>query len=108
MLTLAALLIAWRGNNSIWQSLLIFPGGLATGIVHSAVFIGLTSGVAEDEIAIAGSGLYTSGNIGGVAGVSGADAVFQHFLRSGLDNSLSQWPDGPAVSLSRLRCWINE
>jgi len=57
-------------------------------MVHSAVFIGLTSAVAEDEVAIAGSGLYLSGNIGGVSGVSGAAAAFQITLQLGLKQAL--------------------
>lgn len=97
MLTFTMLLLVWNGNTNIWQSFLIFPGGLATGIVHSAVFIGLTSGVPEELIAIAGSGLYTSGNIGAVAGVSGADAVFQYCLLSGLKHALARSPNSPEV-----------
>ena len=57
-------------------------------MVHSAVFVGLTSAVAEDEVAIAGSGLYLSGNVGGVTGVSGAAAAFQIVLQISLTHAL--------------------
>jgi hypothetical protein len=79
------------------ESLIVFFGGLGTGIMHSAVFIGLTSGVSEEEVAIAGSGLYLSGNIGAVTGVSGAAAVFQIGLQSALKSALNDVPDSSKV-----------
>lgn len=76
MLSFTLLILVWRGHTTILESLLIFPAGLATGITHSAVFIGMTSRVQEHEVAIADSGLYLSGNIGGVVGVSAGNALY--------------------------------
>lgn len=92
--------MCWRGHTSVWGSLLIAPAGFATGIAHSAVFVGLTSAVAEDEVAIAGSGLYLCANIGAVSGVSGAAAVFQITLQAGLTQALEGRNDASIVSLS--------
>ncbi|EYE95188.1 MFS general substrate transporter [Aspergillus ruber CBS 135680] len=88
MFTFASIIIYWRGNTSPLESLLIFSGGFGTGIAHSAVFVSLANGVADEDIAIASSGFYLSGNIGGliggVLGVSAASAVHQVTLRRGL------------------------
>ena len=85
------LALLWRGETGFWGSLLILPAGFATGIAHSALFIGLASGVGEDDIAIAGSGLYLSANVGSVAGVSVGNAVYQASLRHGLMKVLDGW-----------------
>lgn len=97
------LLTLWRGNTAFAGSLAIFPGGFATGVAHSAVFIGLTSGVAEEEVAIAGSGLYLSGSVGAVAGVSGASAVFQIALKRALRKALRGIHDGENVCQSQIK-----
>jgi hypothetical protein len=89
MIAFTLLLTLWRGHTTIPESLAIFPGGFGNGVAYSAVFIGLTSGVAEEDIAIAGSGLYLSGNVGAVGGVSGASAVFQIALQKALRKALS-------------------
>jgi hypothetical protein len=77
---------------------LISPAGFAVGMAHSAIFVGLTSAVAEDEVAIAGSGLYLSGNLGGVTGVSGAAAAFQIALQLGLKRALAGRGDASEVN----------
>ncbi|GAB7355427.1 hypothetical protein MBLNU459_g5939t2 [Dothideomycetes sp. NU459] len=93
------LLIAfWRGDTGVWQSLFIFPGGLAAGMAQSAVFVGLTAGVERKDIAIAASGLYLSSNLGAVAGVSGGSAVFQAGLRASLDEVLGGEPNGEEIA----------
>lgn len=86
----ALLLAFWRGATPVWQAAFVFPGGFATGMAHSAVFVGLAAGVEEKDMAIAGSGLYLSGSIGGVAGLSSASAVFMQTLRPGLLRNLSR------------------
>ncbi|OAL50141.1 MFS general substrate transporter [Pyrenochaeta sp. DS3sAY3a] len=91
------LILFWHGHTSIAGSFLITPAGFATGVAHSAVFIGLTSGVSENNVAIAGSGLYLSGNIGGVTGVSAAAAAFQITLRSGLKEALAGREDSESI-----------
>lgn len=93
-----SLLLAWRGEDtSVWGSLLVFPGGFATGIAHSAIFIGLTSGVAEDEVAMAGSGLYLSMSVGSVVGSTGTATLFQVLLERGLYEVVKGLPDGSEV-----------
>ncbi len=96
------LLIFWRGTNvpmPFWQSLFVFFGGFATAVAHSATFVALASGVHKHEIAIAGGGLYLSGNIGSVAGMCAASAIFQASLRSGLTERLIDFPGGGGAEI---------
>lgn len=92
------LLLFWRGNTPIWQSLFVFPGGFATAVAHSVAFVAVAVRVEDDEMAIAASGLYLAGSVGAVAGLSAASAFFQTCLRSSLKASLSGYPDGAEVS----------
>lgn len=95
------LIVRWRGHTKIWESLYVFPGGLGTGIAYSAVFIALAASVTEDEMAIAGTGLYTSGGIGSVIGISLSGAVFQWWTKKGLENALNGVENGLEVSASK-------
>jgi hypothetical protein len=84
-------LLTWKGEatSPALRSIVTFPGGFATGVAHSALFVALTAGVAEEDIAIAGSGLYLSGSIGAVIGTSAPSAIYQAALRSGLADALA-------------------
>lgn len=84
------LVIWWHGETPAWQSLFVLPGGLATGMAHSALFVAVAAAVDEDQMAIAGSGLYLSGSVGGVGGLSVASAVFQAALRSELQRTVAR------------------
>lgn len=88
MLCFSLLLHFWNGNAPVWQSLLIFPGGFATGVIYTVSFVIVAAGVDETEMAIAGSGLYLSGSVGAVAGLSGTSVLFQTTLRSNLYRAL--------------------
>lgn len=78
------LICLWHGETPGWQSVFIFPGGFATAISHSVLFVAVASSVQEKDVAIAGSGLYLSGSVGGVAGISGVSATFQASAFKGL------------------------
>lgn len=101
----ASLVVVWRGNTGFFASLLILPVGLATGVAHSATFIGLGAGVDDADIAIAGSGLYLSSNVGSVAGVSVGNALFQSTLRHGLGQALKDIPKGREVRSRQRHTW---
>lgn len=87
----------WKGQTDLFRALFIFPVGFATGVAHSATFIGLSQGVDSEDIAIAGSGLYLSSNIGMVAGVSVGNAVYQLGLSRGLESALQELPNRETV-----------
>lgn len=101
------LVLLWRGRTGILEALLILPVGFATGIAHSAIFIGLSAGVDSEDIAIAGSGLYLSSNVGMVAGVSVGNAVFQTSLRKGLQSALKDFPDRKMVGQIFFIIWLS-
>lgn len=91
------LLLVWDGHTSPWLSLLIFPGGLAMGILSSSAFVGLAAGVEEEGIAITTSGMFLAFNIGSIAGISGGSAVLQNVLRSSLGSALNGVDGGDEV-----------
>ncbi|OAX81261.1 hypothetical protein ACJ72_04400 [Emergomyces africanus] len=98
----ASLLLLWNGSDNLWQTLLVFPSGLATGIAHSAAFIALSASVDESEIAIAGSGLYLSANIGAVIGLSASTALYQGKLQSGMYEALKDIEGGKKIAKKAL------
>lgn len=99
LLSVILMLALWKSDGQWPLSLLLFPLGLATGAVHSATFVALASGVTEDEIAIAGSGMYLSGGVGGLVGISASNAIFQGSFRAGLTKVLEGWDDKETVSI---------
>lgn len=96
-----SLMLVWKGQTDFFVAMLIFPVGFATGVAHSANFIGLSQGVDSEDIAIAGSGLYLSSNVGMVAGVSLGNAVYQLSLSRGLWSALQELPDRDTVRCPR-------
>jgi hypothetical protein len=78
------MILRWHGHTSFLESLYIIPGGFGNGIALSTTFIALTAGVEQGQMAIAGSGLYLSSNIGMVSGLSIAAAILQSTLRKEL------------------------
>lgn len=95
-------LLTWTGDISVLKSLFVLPGGAAAGMISSSAFVGLAAGVAEEDIAIAGSGMYLFFNLGAVSGISLGSAVFQSTLRTGLQNALPTSPDKADVRNNML------
>ncbi|CAF9927241.1 MAG: hypothetical protein HETSPECPRED_006524 [Heterodermia speciosa] len=91
------LILRWRGNTSVWESLYIAPGGLGSGIMNSAVFIALAAGVDETQMAISSTGYYLAGNIGALIGASVASNILVATLKSGLENALRGVEGGDEV-----------
>lgn len=87
----------WNGHTTVFQSLAILPGGMAAGMVSSSTFVGLAAGVAEEDIAVAGSGMYLFFNLGAIAGASAGSAVWQTSLRNDLENALDGVENGAEV-----------
>lgn len=97
LLAFVLLIRLWRGVGSILDPFFILPVGFATGIAHSASFIGLTAQVDPADIAIAGSGLYLFSNMGTMTGISTANTVYQMSLRKGLHTALAGFSDRETV-----------
>jgi hypothetical protein len=88
LICMALCLLRWNGDTSVWESLYIFPGGFATGMISNSAFVGMAAGVDAGDIAIAGSGMYLFFSIGAVSGASSGGAAYQLGLRSGLHRAL--------------------
>ena len=99
MVAFTLLITLWRGHTSVAQSLVIFFGGLGTGMAFSSIFVGLTAGIEKQNVAVATSGLCLMADIGCVVGVSAAGAIFQSQLRWRLSKILSRETDGSEVRL---------
>lgn len=98
-------LLTWNGHGGAWKSIFIFPGGLGMGIISSSVFVGLAASVPEEDVAIAGSGMYLCVNIGGVAGTAAGSAVYEAALRRGLQSALMGQANGGNVRVNdKLAC----
>lgn len=77
-------LLFWNGSGGAWKSTFIFFGGSGMGIISSSAFVGLAASVPEEDVAIAGSGMYLCVNIAGVAGTAAGSAVYGTALRKNL------------------------
>ena len=91
------LVVRWRGNTNWWESLYIIPGGFASGIVGSALFVALQTGLKGGEVAIACSGLYLSSSLGVLVSLALVSAVQQSSLRDGLQHRLADFPHGEEI-----------
>jgi hypothetical protein len=93
------LILEWHGQTSLAELMYIIPGGFGTGVSQSTTFIQLTAGVEASDIAVAGTSLYLSQNIGMVAGLSTMTAVLQGTLRPALARGLRGVPHKRKVTL---------
>lgn len=98
-LCMVTLWLTWNGDTSPWLSLLIFPGGLAMGMLSSSAFVGLAAGVEEQDFAVTTSGMFLAFNIGMIAGVSGGSAVLQNVLKASLEDVLKGIHGGEEVRI---------
>lgn len=98
LLAMSLCYFTWQGHTTIPESLAIFPGGFAAGMISSSCFVGLAAGVQDEDVAIASSGMYLFFNIGAIAGSSAGSAVYQTSLRAGLESALKGVEGGREVS----------
>ncbi|KKY24555.1 putative major facilitator superfamily transporter [Phaeomoniella chlamydospora] len=82
------LILRWRGHHHPAELVYIFPGGFGSGVIQSTTFIHLAACLDQSEIAIAGTSLYLSQNVGLLVGISLATAVLHAKLRTNLNNDL--------------------
>lgn len=75
----------------------IIPGGFGAGVAQTTTFIQLTAGVKASEMAVAGTSLFLSQNIGVTAGLSVIVAVLQTALRADLSRNLHDVPHSRQV-----------
>ncbi|KAM5341447.1 hypothetical protein ACJ41O_014478 [Fusarium nematophilum] len=85
-------MVCWNGNTSTLESLYVFFGGLGTGIAHSSTFIAITADTTDEELAIAGGGLYLCGGLGSVMGVAVAQSTMRAIFAREVTRALG-WSD---------------
>lgn len=90
-------LLFWNGSGGAWKSTFIFFGGSGMGVISSSAFVGLAASVPEEDVAVAGSGMYLCVNIAGVAGTAAGSAVYGTALRKNLQAVLTGVDHGSQV-----------
>lgn len=93
----------WTGDTNIMEAMYIFPGGLGTGIIHSSTFVAITAGTTEEELAIAGSGLYLCGSLGSLLGATLAASILRVVMALVARTKLPDRPDVIEKALSDVR-----
>lgn len=91
------LILTWKGNTNIWESLYITPGGFGSGLLFTSAFVGLAASVDASEVATATSVFFLSSNIGAIVGASLAGTALETCLRSQLSKSLEGIPHSGQV-----------
>lgn len=75
--------------------------------MSATTFVALAAGVDDAQMAIASTGWYLSGNIGGLVGASLASNVLQASLKTGLDTGLKDVQDRQTVRLSNFPAYYS-
>lgn len=97
IITMILCYTTWNGHTDLLAALAVLPGGMAAGMMSSSSFVGLAAGVSEEDMAVAGSGLYLFFNLGAIAGSSAGSAVYQTTLKSGLQEAVKDLPEGQTI-----------
>ncbi|KAH7363260.1 major facilitator superfamily transporter [Plectosphaerella cucumerina] len=82
------LFLRWHGHTGVWESLYIFPGGLGTGIVQSAIFIAVQAAVNPSHKAPALGGIWLTVSVGAIIGLAAVSAVTIEVMKWRLDDLL--------------------
>lgn len=87
----------WHGHTTFLGALATLPGGVASGLVASSLFVGLAAELPEEDMALSASGLYLFFSLGAIAGASAGAAMFQTSLRVGLERVLAGVDNGREI-----------
>ncbi|KAK1995284.1 major facilitator superfamily transporter [Colletotrichum falcatum] len=91
------LLLRWRGDTNVWESLYIVPGGFGAGLVQSAGFISIQAAVDPKHKAAVTSGMFLTFQIGMILGLASASAVMMETMKWRLDTLLKAMDLGAAA-----------
>jgi hypothetical protein len=83
------LILRWHGNTNWLESMYIFPGGFAMGVIQSTLFINVQASIDPAHSAVAASSLYLASSVGMLMGMAGTSAVLQGTLASALERRLT-------------------
>ena len=100
IISFIAIMLRWRGQINVWESLYIFPASLGVGMLNSSQFTGLAASVEKSQLATAVSTFYLSQQIGLMIGAGGSAALLRRTFRDALMVNLSGFPNADKVSVS--------
>ncbi|KAF2683010.1 MFS general substrate transporter [Lentithecium fluviatile CBS 122367] len=83
------LILRWHGNTNWLESLYIFPGGFAMGVIQSTLFINVQAAIDPAHSAVAASSLYLASSVGMLIGMAGTSSVLQSTLKGALERKLT-------------------
>ena len=89
------MILRWRGQINVWESLYIFPASLAVGLFNSSQFMGPSTTVKKGYLATNISIFFLSQQIGMMIGAGASSALLRSTFR---DASVKQLGDGVASS----------
>lgn len=89
-----SVLVRWNGNTNWWESLYIAPGGFGTSAL-TAVFVGITAAVKQEELVMGISGLFLVINLAMLASITIANGLFRlgfraELIKNVMDSNASQ------------------
>lgn len=84
----ALIFARWRGHTEWYESLYIFLGGFGSGAIQSTTFVHLAANLNLEDMAIAGSTLYSFQNVFLLVGIQSATTVTHLHLRANLNEKL--------------------
>lgn len=93
------MIVFWKGNTNLWESLYITPSGFGSGLLFTSAFVGLAAAVDGSQTATATAVFFLSSNIGAIVGASFAGTALETNLRSQLPKLLQGIPGGDQVRL---------
>ncbi|KAE9374982.1 MFS general substrate transporter [Stipitochalara longipes BDJ] len=79
--TYVILIFTWHGRTSPLASLALFPSGFRTGIAGATTFVVLTSYLPQNDFAVATGGIYLTGTVGLILGLSLSSSLQRGMLR---------------------------
>lgn len=85
--------VRWTGHTTLPEAMYIFPGGIGTGVTHSSTFVAITAVTTNEELAIAGAGLYLCGSLGSLLGVTLASGLLRVVMIAVARQRLPDEPD---------------
>ncbi|KAH8175964.1 major facilitator superfamily protein [Sarocladium implicatum] len=83
------LFLFWHGDTKAWEILYTVPGGVGMGAVQTATFIAIQATTDPKDKAPALSGIWLTGGVGIILGMTGSSAVTIEIMGSKLASSLT-------------------
>ncbi|KAL8845676.1 MAG: hypothetical protein Q9221_009166 [Calogaya cf. arnoldii] len=83
-----AIMLRWHGRINIWESLYIFPVGLAVGLLSSTQYVGVSAAVERKDLATVISMLLLGQQISMMVGAGSSSALLRKVFHDALADKL--------------------